>query len=168
VTVSLQITGTERVISGLNLRVERVRAGAKSALDAWAEELAGYIVSRKLSGSPLHQRSGRLARSVHPFDQSTPDAVSAGAASGGNVPYAKIHEYGGTIHHPGGTAFFISQLLGGRAFFVSNASALAASLPRTKPHDIPIPERSYMRSSLREEAPRGIEMLRAAVKEAIA
>lgn len=165
--ISLEITGTERVVSGFNLRVERVRVAAKSTLDAWAMELAGYIKANKLSGSPLHRRSGRLSASVHPFDQSTPDAVTAGAASGGNVPYARIQEYGGTIHHPGGTAYFISALLG-RAFFVSNASAIAASLPRTKPHDIPIPERSYMRSSLREEAPRGIEMLRAAVKEAIA
>ena len=166
-SISLQITGTERVIAGFQLRVERVRVAAKSSLDGWAVELAGYIKANKLSGDPLHRRSGRLSGSVHPFDDSTPDSVSAGAAGGAGVPYAKIHEYGGTIHHPGGTAFFISQLLGGRAFFVSNASAIAASLPRTKPHDITIPERSYMRSGLRDEAPRGIEMLRAAVKEAL-
>lgn len=166
-SISLQITGTERVVSGMQLRVERVRAGAKSALDAWAEELASYIKANKLSGDPLHRRSGRLSASVHPVQESSADSVTGGAASGGNVPYARIHEYGGTIHHPGGTAFFISKDLG-RAVFVSNASALAASLPRTQPHDIPMPERSYMRSSLREEAPRGLEALRAAVREAIA
>lgn len=167
-TISLKITGTERVVEGFQLRVGRVRAAAKSSLDAWAVELAGYIKSTKLSGSPLHRRSGRLSASVHPVMENSSDAVTGGAASGSGVPYAKIHEFGGVINHPGGTAFFVSQLLGGRAFFVSNASAIANSLPRTKPHPIPIPERSYMRSSLREEAPRGIEMLRAAVKEAIA
>jgi hypothetical protein len=54
------------------------------------------------------------------------------------------------------------------ATFVSNASALADRLPRTKPHSIPIPERSYMRSAFEERAPSGIEQLRGAVRAAIA
>lgn len=166
--ISIEVYGAERVVAGLQLRVERVRVAVKSSLDIWATELAGYIKASKLSGDPLHRRSGRLSSSVHPITQSTPDAISGGAGAGAGVPYAKIQECGGVIHHPGGTAFFISQLLGGRAFFVSNASSLAASLPRTQPHDINMPERSYMRSALRDRAPTGIESLRAAVKEAIA
>jgi phage gpG-like protein len=165
--IGIQVLNTERVISGLNLRMDKVRTGAKSALDAWAYELAGYIKANKLSGSPLNRRSGRLSSSVHAVDQSDADKVSAGAAAGAGVPYAKIHEYGGTINHPGGTAYFVSALLG-RTFFVSNASAIAASLPRTQPHSIEMPERSYMRSGLRDKAPDGISALRAAVKEAIA
>lgn len=165
--IGIQILNAERVITGLSLRIEKVRTGAKSALDAWAYELAGYIKASKLSGSPLNRRSGRLSSSVHPVDQSSGDDISAGAGGGAGVPYAKIHEYGGTINHPGGTAYFVSALLG-RTFFVSNASALAASLPRTQPHTIDMPERSYMRSGLRDKAPSGIEALRAAVKEAIA
>lgn len=165
--ITLEIRGTEQVISGLNLRLERVRVAAKSSLDAWAYELAAYIKADKLSGNPLNRRSGRLSSSVHPVTESTTDSVTAGAGGGAGVPYAKIHEYGGTIHHPGGTAYYMSGLLG-RAFFVSNASAIADRLPRTRPHDIHIPERSYMRSALREKAPSGIDALRAAVKEAIA
>jgi phage gpG-like protein len=92
--------------------------------------------------------------------------VSGGAGGGAGIPYAKIHEFGGTIHHPGGTAYFIGQ--DGMATFVSNASALADRLPRTKPHSIPIPERSYMRSAFEERAPSGIEQLRGAVRAAIA
>lgn len=165
--IGIQILNAERVITGLNLRVEKARAGAKSVLDAWAYELAGYIKASKLSGNPLNRRSGRLSSSVHPVDQSSGETISAGAGGGAGVPYAKIHEYGGTINHPGGTAYFVSALLG-RTFFVSNASALAASLPRTQPHTIDMPERSYMRSGLRDKAPSGIEALRTAVKEAIA
>lgn len=165
--IGIQILNAERVITGLNLRVDKVRTGAKSALDAWAYELADYIKANKLSGDPLNRRSGRLSSSVHPVDNSSADTISAGAGGGAGVPYAKIHEYGGTINHPGGTAYFFSALLG-RTFFVSNASAMAASLPRTQPHTIDMPERSYMRSGLRDKAPSGIEALRAAVKEAIA
>ncbi|HEX7732425.1 MAG TPA: hypothetical protein VF415_07240 [Rhodanobacter sp.] len=166
-SISLLVTGARQVLSRIEELPVRVQSAARSTLDTWALQLAGYIKASKLSGNPLNRRSGRLSSSVHPVSQSTADTISAGAGGGAGVPYAKIHEYGGTIHHPGGTAFFISQLLGGRAFFVSNASAIASSLPRTKPHDIPMPERSYMRSGFRDEAPSGIAQLRAAIREAI-
>jgi hypothetical protein len=168
--ITLQITGDQAVLARLGAMPGKITAGAKSALDAWATQLAVYIKANKLSGDPLNRRSGKLAGSVHPIktaEFSTDTNLSAGAGGGAGVKYAKIHEYGGTIHHPGGTAFFIDQAMGGRAVFVSNASAMAASLPRTQPHDIPMPERSYMRSGLQEEAPSGIEQLRAAVKEAL-
>lgn len=166
--IGLQITGGQAVVGRLDALPGRVVSAARSSLDAWAMELAGYIKAQKLSGDPLHRRSGRLSSSVHAIQSQTADSVSAGAGGGAGVPYAHIHEYGGVINHPGGTAYFISQLLGGHAFFVSNASALAASLPRTQPHDINMPERSYMRSAFREKAPDGISQLRAAVKESIA
>lgn len=165
--IGLEITGAERVIRLLGDAPVKIEAAAKSSLDAWAAELAGYIKAEKLSGDPLHRRSGRLSASVHPVTSQSADLVSGGAGGGAGVPYAKIHEFGGTINHPGGTAYFVSSELG-RAVFVSNASALADRLPRTRPHAIPIPERSYMRSAFEERAPSGIEQLRAAVKAAIA
>lgn len=164
--IGLQIIGAERVIAMLGAVPAKIDAAAKSSLDAWAVELAGYIQANKLSGDPLHRRSGRLSASVHPLSSQTADSVSGGAGGGAGVPYAKIHEFGGTINHPGGTAYFIKE--GAGAVFVSNASALADRLPRTRPHAIPIPERSYMRSGFEERAPSGIEQLRAAVKAAIA
>jgi phage gpG-like protein len=60
-----------------------------------------------------------------------------------NAPYAKIHEFGGTINHPGGTAYFMRD---GKPVFVGKkASAAFMHLPTTDPHDIPIPARPYMR-----------------------
>lgn len=165
--IGLQVIGAERVITMLGEAPARIEAAAKSSLDAWATELAGYIKASKLSGDPLHRRSGRLSASVHPMTSQGGDTVSGGAGGGAGVPYAKIHEFGGTINHPGGTAYFVSSELG-RAVFVSNASAMADRLPRTRPHSIPMPERSYMRSGFEERAPSGIEQLRAAVKAAIA
>lgn len=166
--IGIEITGDSSVIAKLGEKPAEIRARAKSSLDAWAMELAGYIKASKLSGQVLNRRKGRLSSSVHYVSSETTDSTSAGAAAGAGVPYARIHEFGGTIHHPGGTAYFISQLLGAKAFFVSNLSPSAAWLPRTRPHDIVMPERSYMRSSLDDKAPSGIQMLREAVKEAIA
>lgn len=55
------------------------------------------------------------------------------------VPYARIHEFGGTINHPGGTPY---KIVDGRAVFVSKAEG--ADLPKTKPHPIKIPARPYI------------------------
>lgn len=56
------------------------------------------------------------------------------------IPYARIHEFGGTINHPGGTPYFIGK--DGKAKFVSKAKG--SDLPRTKPHPIEIPARPYI------------------------
>lgn len=159
--IGLNITGTEQVLEKLGAVTGKVRIAAKSSLDAWATELAGYIKADKLAGQVLNRRSGRLSTSVHPItahDSGT--AISAGAGGGAAVPYARIHEYGGLI--PAHTVV------------ATNAKALAFTvngmLRFAKSVNIPavnMPERSYMRSSLREQAPDGIAQLRAAVKEAI-
>ena len=52
-------------------------------------------VERNLSGAVLQQRSGRLAGSIAvSIDRS---GAAVGATVGTDVPYAAIHEYGGTI-----------------------------------------------------------------------
>jgi len=72
--------------------------------------------------------------------------AKASADHGGkpNIEIAAAHELGATINHPGGTAYFIGA--DGMAHFVSDATATRA-LPRTKPHKIVIPERSFLRAT---------------------
>lgn len=60
---------------------------------------------------------------------------------------ASIHEFGATINHPGGTPYIIGE--GGKAIFVKKGTLNVAGV--TKPHKIIIPERSFMRSTLREQ-----------------
>jgi phage gpG-like protein len=158
--IGVQITGTTEVIDRLGAVTPKVRAAAKSSLDMWATELAEYIRVEKLSGQVLNRVSGALRRSVYPDKRETADSVSGGARAGLDVPYAKIHEYGGLI--PAHTVV------------VKNAQALCFSVGGIKRFaksvqipDVQMPERSYMRSSLREQAPEGIAELRAAVREAI-
>ena len=159
--IGLEITGSESVITRLGEVTGKVRIAAKSSLDAWAAELAGYIQMSKLSGNPLHRRSGRLSASVHPVSVDTAQSISGGAASGENVPYAKIHEYGGMIP----AHVVVVRNAKALAFTVGGVMRFAKSVQIP---NVTMPERSYMRSSLREEAPKGIEQLRAAVREAIA
>lgn len=159
--IGIQITGAERVVKLLGDAPAKITASAKSSLDAWATELAGYIKANKLSGDPLNRRSGRLSSSVHPVTSQTSDTVSGGAGGGAGVPYAKIHEFGG--------------LIPAHQVVVKNAQALSFTIDGVRRFaksvqipDVTMPERSYMRSGFEERAPSGIEQLRAAVKAAIA
>lgn len=55
-----------------------------------------------------------------------------------------VHEFGATINHPGGTPYFIKE--DGLAQFVSKEKG--SKLPKTKPHQIVIPSRSFLRKAL--------------------
>lgn len=76
-------------------------------------------------------------------------------------PYGAIQELGGTISHPGGTAFFVGS--DGLAVFVSNERAAGKNYPRTKPHTITLPERPYMRPAAAKNRESGRKLMRAAV-----
>ena len=103
-------------------------------------------------GTPPGWRTGRLAGSIQTGKQG-----HLRYGIGTNVEYARIHELGGTINHPGGTAYIV---VGGRAStgakFVSNqiAEKMEASgnikLRRTGPHTIHIPQRAFLVPTLRQ------------------
>lgn len=57
-----------------------------------------------------------------------------------NANLGAVHEFGASIDHPGGTAFYPGE------GFISNASA-TPDMPRTGPHRIEIPQRSFLGST---------------------
>ena len=69
----------------------------------------------------------------------------------GDLRYGLVHELGGTINHPGGTAY---RIIKGKAVFVSNEKAAAyfsktgKELPRTKAHSVRIPKRPFLAPGL--------------------
>lgn len=163
----MKFTGVVEGQQAVLARLSAVTPKAMEAINA-AVARAGYEVEalavEKVSGGVLKVRTGRLRRSIHTNLERGP--TSSYATVGTNVSYARILEMGGTIHHPGGTAYLIDRA-SGMARFIPNADPLAASLPRTRAHDIPIPEHSFLRSALREKRPKIIEDLRAAATQAM-
>lgn len=104
-----------------------------------------YVASRP--GSPPGTRSGRLRNSIT-YNRAAPLRWQVGT----NVKYARIHELGGTINHPGGTAYIVVGP--GRAVFISNkkASQIAGKgqqVKRTRPHPIVMPRRPFLVPALR-------------------
>lgn len=105
-----------------------------------------YIASRP--GTPPGTRSGRLRNSITHRRMS-----GLRWAVGTNVRYGRTHELGGTINHPGGTAYIVVGP--GRARFISNKKAAelqgqGRQVKRTKPHPIVMPKRPFLVPALRK------------------
>lgn len=152
--LNVTIVGDKEVITQLKAMPAAVTRELTKEAMLQGSKLRNHIIVNKLSGQALNKRSGRLQQSIQ-FDVETNPGVSVlgKAFSSGDVKYAGIHEFGGIIQHPGGTPYFISDLLGGKAFFVRKSAMFAEHLPKTKAHPIKIPARSFMRSSLKDRTP---------------
>ncbi len=192
--LTLVVEGSKEMMAKFDALPAKIRdrVGGK-AMNQGALLLESYIRTEKLSGQVLRVRSGRLRSSItHRVAQEGDDTV---ARVGTNVIYAKIHEYGGTITPKNaqyltiplpvaltaaGVARYrardlISQpSLGGfKATFFRN-HVLYGKYPsgRVVPvfvlkKSVRIPERSYMRSSLREKAREVILMVFKTIKDVV-
>lgn len=92
----LTLGGEEAIRNRLARLEPRIRLqAARHGLERAALLLVGHIKRGKLSGSPLKVRSGRLRASIAHRIEETPDGLAA--RIGPHTPYARIHEFGGTV-----------------------------------------------------------------------
>ena len=110
-------------------------------LQAWPSRKSDPDPGR---GILIGKQTGHLFKDVRVLSR-TDTSVTVGTT----LPYARIHNEGGTINHPGGTAFFPKA---GKIVYVSNkvAGNLATAgrkLPRTRAHLIRIPQRKFLGAS---------------------
>lgn len=135
----------------------KVRAALYKRVSALAVQLANKV-RQKLSGEVLQVRSGDLRASINQEVLQTSSGVTARVFSSGDVKYAAIHEYGGTIpaHEilPN-KAQALRFEVGGNVIF-----ARRVWMP-----DVKMPERSFLRSSLAEMKADIVEGLTEAVRE---
>lgn len=147
---TLEVVGDKSIIARLDAMPDALHGELKRTVERLVALLQQKVWA-KLQGPVLKHRTGKLARSIDQIVIDEPESIIGRVFSNGTVAYARIHEFGGVIHHPGGTAYYFDAQAG-MAHFLSNAKAGDHDFPRTKPHDIPMPERSYMRSTLVENA----------------
>lgn len=137
-----------------------VIAALRTKMQLLTINLQAHVIRDKLSGQVLHQKSGALARSIQ-RDVTVSDAVVTGEVfSAGDVKYARIHEYGGKTppHDIVPTkAQALAFALGG-----SNVFAKIVHHPGSK-----MPERSFLRSSLADQAQIIMDGLRKATVDAM-
>ena len=143
---------TESVTS-LSVRIratgQRVHASLVMAFTRIAIGLQQYIVTQKLEGQVLHHRSGKLIRSIQQHIEDSGNTIAAVVQAGSLAPYAAVHEWGGMFNIPEHQSFSRA----GRAFSV-------------RAHTATFPERSFMRSSLREYKDTALREIRAALNNA--
>lgn len=130
----------EKITQALYLGAADIQIAAQISITTGATSGAQHKASAP--GSPPKNDTGVLANNI---ETAVVGPLKAEVSS--NAPYALIHEFGGTIKHPGGTPYFIGE--NGLAVFVRKGSlAGLRGLPVTKPHDITLPERPYMRPAV--------------------
>jgi phage gpG-like protein len=99
-------------------------------------KVSEYVKKTRTGGSLL-QKTGRLRRSIKYV------IIGNVIIFTSNAPYAEIHNEGGIIQHPGGTAYYYNKKRG-ESIWVSNRKAQGKNYPRTKPHKIEIPQRQFI------------------------
>ena len=155
VAASLEVSGAAATIARLSRAHQSVFAAVKTALSLETAALKARV-QEKLSGEVLQVRSGRLRDAVTARIEIDGDVAHATVAVEG-VPYAAIQEYGGTVHLPE----IVAERAKALAFVVKSEQVFAV---HARAHDVTIPERSYLRSSLAERS----EAIAAALRNALA
>lgn len=175
--ITVRMEGDREVSARLGVLPENVRKSLDAKIRSLTLTLQTKVKVEHLSGptgphtlsvgtnSGTHT-GGQLRASVFQEVASSSSGIVGRVGFSSDVAYAAIHEFGGTINHPGGTAYFIDKATG-MAQFVSNKSDIADRLPRTKPHTITMPERAPLRTAFAEFKPAIIAGLKEAIDDAV-
>jgi phage gpG-like protein len=156
--ITAQIIGAEAVIAKLGAVPDRVVTLVRAAVEGQAIALTRYVKESKLSGQVLRNRSGLLRASISYALMIADQGLTAQV--GTNVAYAAIHEYGGQTR-----AHVIEAKKAKALAFQMGGETIIRKLvhhPGSK-----MPERSFLRSSLRESRDRIIAAIERAVAQGI-
>ena len=152
--ITAKITKGEDLGKKFRDSIPNIESGVQKEIMRLALKMTGSVMN-KLSGDILKVRTGRLRRSIHPEWDFKPGHM--GATVGTNVEYAAIHEYGfkGTVQVKSFQREMTKAF--GRPIAPKQVTVSAHS------RNINMPERSFLRSALREMNPEILEGLRNAV-----
>lgn len=143
--ISAHIDGVGQLEKRLSRTAALMRSSIYVTIAQLAIKLQRHVMADKLSGQVLRTRTGTLRRSITYRVERVGDSGAAGVV-GTNVRYARIHEYGGTI-----PAHDIVPRRGTVLAFDWKGKTVFAR--RVHIPDVKMPERSFLRSALRDMLP---------------
>lgn len=158
----IKINGLRELMDRISRSRDTIFLAVADAVSRATIRIQSDVKESYLSGQVLKNRTGTLRRSIN--QEVKVEGYSIIGTIGTNVEYARIHEEGGTIHHPGGTAYMATP---DGVRWVRNDNPLASRLPRTRAHDIPIPQRAFLRPALEAGREPAVSDIRAAVERAV-
>lgn len=109
----------------------------------------GFGTTKRTSMFGLRNISGTLLRSWRVTTRNLGYDVVVRLAT--SSPYAKIHQYGGTVAHPGGTPYYPIRFTDGEFRPLNKRWIGTPGVRLTKPHPITIPKRLYLIESFKQE-----------------
>jgi len=141
---AVQVTGVDEVTAYFETLGGGAHARLEAAVGLQTVAMQGVVMGDKLSGGVLNIRSGRLHDHIFSDVSSSGDRIVGMVYT--NVPYARIHEYGGVIVPVAAPA--LRFWIGGQMIFAKSVT---------------MPERSFLRSTLAERS----DEIRAALLAAV-
>ena len=141
--IDFAVTGDDRVITMLRASVPRITSGVRESIGRIVLRLTRYVKEQKLSGQVLKTRTGTLRRKIN--GRVSEDSVGITGTTGVKLSYAAAHEYGlDKVETVKAHLRTIKQ-----AFGKQLASPIQVNVGQSSRHMI-LPERSFLRSSLRD------------------
>lgn len=156
--ITVEVVGDKQLIARLTAMPDNIRSALVRKVRALALMLEAKVKGEKLSGQVLNVVTGALRRSISNEVTTGSNSVTAEVYSSGDVKYAAIHEYGGTI-----PAHEVVATKAQALHFVIGAKDVFAK--RVQIPDVKMPERSFLRSSLDEMRDEIVEGMKEAVLE---
>lgn len=148
------ITGDERLIGRLRQIGDEVPNAINRGMNQATALVQSYIMEQKLLGQVLNRRTGNLQRNIRSAVERLDDRQLKGSVYvTSHAPYARVHEYGGIVHVPKIVPVNKRAL----HFFVGSKEVFAMS---ADPHDVTMPQRSFMRTALAEKRDEAIEIFK--------
>lgn len=142
--LNVTLVGDRELIARLDRMPGAVQAALRLKVMELALKLENYVKTQKLNGQVLNRITGRLARSIANKVTSSAKEVFARVFSSGDVKYAGIHEFGGT------TAPHIIEPKKASVLAFAGANGGMVFARRVNHPGSKMPERSFLRSSLRD------------------
>jgi phage gpG-like protein len=150
--ISIRVFGKTEFISKYRKIAAMLPSMVTDEMKTQMMQLADYVRTNKLSGDPLHRRTGKLSRSISGNASATGNLVTGTVGSKG-VPYAAVHELGLTVTIPSHERL-ISMVFG------------KPVVPHTisiKSYTVTFPMRAYLKPSLEEKRAGILANIRASI-----
>lgn len=162
-----KLSGDSEVLLRLKSMSVRVQSALRAEIQRQAIALTRYVKETKLSGQVLKNRTGTLRRKINYEITDSETAVTASV--GVKLSYAAAHEYGfdGVVTVRDHVRAVKSRNARGQIDGKRRTIAQGVAFVHTYQRHMHLPERSYLRSSLRENSASIREALRGAVAEAV-
>lgn len=142
--IKVEFIGFDTARAKLQSIPPNVRKSLLNYMYRVVESLRGYIITGKLSGQVLNHRTGKLWRAIHTRVDNSANSITGRVFATSDCKYAAIHEFGGTTK----PHIIEARNKKALAFMMQGKKVI---VKRVEHPGSKMPERSYLRSALKDK-----------------